>query len=288
VGDSFDDPRFSITIPAYNAAPTLAETAASVRAQTLDDWELVIVDDGSTDGTLAVAQRLAASDCRIRVVSQGNLGPGGAYNAAVREARADLLVMLSADDLLIPEHLARFDDFVRLHHDAAVFTCDGWYEYEDGRREVVAPNRLWVDPGGCTLEELLQACFYGVGAVYRRQVWDAVGGFREDLYSEDYLFWLLALAHGFKHRHLDETLSVHRRSSTQMSAAGLRMRENDLRVIDEAVLSGKLTPEQLAAAARSRARLKRNIRIRRLAGRLVGPDATEALAARVRTVRHRR
>ncbi len=283
-----DAPRFSVTVPAYNAEATLAETVASVQAQTFTSWELVIVDDGSSDGTLALARRLAGDDRRIRVVSQENLGPGGAYNTAVREGRADLLVMLSADDLLLPEHLARFDGFVRDNLDAAVFTCNGWYEYEDGRREVAAPERLWADPGGCTLEELLQACFYGVGAVYRREVWDAVGGFREDLYSEDYLFWLLALARGFRHRHLDEILSVHRRTGTQMSAAGLRMRENDLRVVDEVVASGLLTPSQRVAAQRSRTRLKRNIRIRRLLGRLMGADATEDLAARVRAARHRR
>lgn len=283
-----DTPRFSVTVPAYNAEATLAETVASMRAQTFVDWELVIVDDGSSDGTLALARRLAGEDRRIRVVSQENLGPGGAYNAAVREARADLLVLLSADDLLLPEHLARFDGFVRDSRDAAVFTCNGWYEYEDGRREVVAPERLWADPDGCRLEELLQACFYGVGAVYRREVWDAVGGFREDLYSEDYLFWLLALARGFRHRHLDEILSVHRRTGMQMSAAGLRMRENDLRVVDEVVASGLLTPSQRVAAQRSRTRLKRNIRIRRLLGRLMGADATGDLAARVRAARHRR
>jgi glycosyltransferase involved in cell wall biosynthesis len=283
-----DTPRFSVAVPACNAEATLAEAIASVQAQTLADWELVIVDDGSTDGTLVLAQRLARPDPRIRVISQENRGPGGAYNTAVREARADLLVMLSADDLLLPEHLTRLDEFIRGNREAAVFTCNGWYEYEDGRREAAAPERLWADPGGCTLEELLQACFYGVGAVYRRAVWDALGGFREDLYSEDYLFWLLALARGFRHRHLDEILSVHRRASTQMSAAGLRMRENDLSVIDEVVTSGLLSSSQRAAAERSRAKLTRNIRVRRLLGRLVGADATEGFAARVRAVRHKR
>ena len=84
-----------------------------------------------------------------------------------------------------------------------MFTSDGWYEYDDGRREAARPQARWADPDGCTLEELLAACFYGVGAVYRRAVFDAVGGFREGIYAEDYLFWLLALAHGFRHRHID-------------------------------------------------------------------------------------
>ena len=277
-----DAPRFSVTVPAYNAELTLAETIASVQAQTFANWELVIVDDGSTDGTLSLAERLASEDPRIRVVSQENHGPGGAYNTGVREARTDLLVMLSADDLLLPEHLASLAAFVDANPDAAVFTCGGWYEYENGRREGAAPERLWADPRGCTLEELLQACFYGVGAVYRRAVFDAAGGFREDLYSEDYLFWLLALASGFEHRHLAEELSVHRRNSAQMSADAFRMRQNDLVVIETVMASGLLSPEQMEAAGRSAARLRRNIRIRKVLGRFLGPRATERLIARSR------
>ena len=152
------------------------------------------------------------------MVSQQNRGSGGAYNTAVRSARGDLLVMLSADDLLLPDHLATFDACIRRNPGASVFTSDGWYDYDDGRREAAHPQARWSDPAGCTLEELLQACFYGVGAVYRRAVFDAVGGFREGTYAEDYLFWLLALAHGFRHRHIDRPLSVHRRSTAQKSA----------------------------------------------------------------------
>jgi glycosyltransferase involved in cell wall biosynthesis len=280
-----DVPRFSITIPAYNAEATLAETVASVRVQTLADLELVIVDDGSTDSTLSIAERLASEDSRIRVVSQENRGPGGAYNTAAREAKSDLLVMLSADDLLLPEHLASMSAFVSANPDAAVFTCGGWYEYEGGRREEAAPERLWADPCGCTLEDLLRACFYGVGAVYRRELWDAVGGFREDFYSEDYLFWLLALAHGFRHRHLDEALSVHRRNNAQMSADALRMRQNDLVVIETVMASGLLSPGQMEAAQQSVARLRRNIRIRIWLGRLIGSRATERLIAGSRSGR---
>lgn len=277
-----DAPRFSILVPAYNAESTLAETIESVRAQTFSDWELIIVDDGSTDGTLALARRYAADDARIRVVSQENRGSGGAYNTAVREANADLLVMLSADDLLLPEHLAAIDALVRENPDASVFTCDGFYEYDDGTRERVLPHARWADPERCSLEELLRECFYGVGAVFRRHVFEAVGGFREDMYAEDYLFWLLALARRFEHRHLDHPLSVHRRGSAQKSADALRMRETDVRVVEEVVASGLLPETELAAARRSLARLRRNIRIRKVAGAILGPEHTERLIRRLR------
>ncbi len=118
----------------------------------------------------------------------------------------------------------------------------------------------WADPAGCTLEELLDACFYGVGAVYRRAVFDAVGGFREGIYAEDYLFWLLALAHGHRHRHIPRPLSVHRRTEAQKSADALLMRETDLRVVTEVMGTGLLSEAQLAAGATSAVRLRRSIR----------------------------
>ena len=280
--DVSSSPRFSILVPAYNAESTLAETVASVLAQTFSDWELVIVDDGSTDGARALAEHLAATDHRIRVVSQANRGTGGAYNTAVREARADLLVMLSADDLLLPGHLAEFDRFISANPDAAVFTSDGYFEYEDGRREPQDLNDGWRGSPECGLTDLLGACFFGIGAAFRREVFDAVGGFREDLYAEDYLFWLLALAHGYRHRYLDVPLAVHRRSSVQKSAGALKVRETDVRVIEEVVASGLLSEAQLAAARSSLARLRRNIRIRKTAGAILGPERAERVIRRAR------
>ncbi|MDZ4655869.1 MAG: glycosyltransferase family A protein [Coriobacteriia bacterium] len=146
-----ETPRFSVTVPAYNAATTLAETIRSVQAQTFSDWGLVVVDDGSTDGTRALAESFATADQRIRVVSQENRGSGGAYNTAVRNARADLLVMLSADDLLMPGHLATFDAFIDENPDASIFTSGGWYEYEDGTRESSILQAAWAQPGECSL-----------------------------------------------------------------------------------------------------------------------------------------
>jgi len=277
-----DAPRFSVTIPAYNASATLAETVESVLSQEFSDFEVVIVDDGSTDDTQAIAKRFAAADERVRVVAQDNRGSGGAYNTAVRSARSDLLVMLSADDLLLPGHLAQFDAFVAANPDAGVFTSGGFYEYEDGHREPAGRSGEWADPSSCTLEELLSACFYGVGAVYRREVFDAVGGFREDLYAEDYLFWLTALALGFTHRYLDEPLAVHRRNSVQKSADAMKMRQADIQVIQEMIDSRRLNGEQIAAARRVLERHQRNLRVRSMMISVLGPERAAALIERLR------
>jgi len=275
-------PRFSVTIPAYNAEATLAETIASVVSQSFCDWEIVIVDDGSTDSTREIAEDFAQRDGRIRVVHQENRGSGGAYNTGVRSARAGLVVMLSADDLLLPAHLASFDSAISEHPDASVFTSDGWYLYDDGRREPALQGAGWSDPGSCSLEELMSGCLYGVGAVYRREVFDAVGGFDEDMYAEDYLFWLKALARGFRHRRIARQLSVHRRNTDQKSAAAVRMREADARAVGMIIASGLLSDTQMSAARSALRHLRLVVGTRKLLASVLGSERTERMIARAR------
>lgn len=282
-----DTPRFSVTIPAYNAQATLAETVASVLAQTYADWEVVICDDGSTDGTRALAERLSAEEPRIRVVSQENRGSGGAYNTAVRAARSDLLVMLSADDLLLPGHLAAFDAAIAADESVSIFTCDGYFQYEDGTRTPQDLNAGWADPSRCTMADLLNACFYGIGAVYRREVFDTVGGFREDIYAEDYLFWLHAMARGCTHLLVDQPLSVHRRNAAQKSAAALKMREADVRAIGEVIDLGLLGEADARVARAVIARHRRNIAVRRALRVLMGERISSALLAHAGSARRR-
>ena len=97
-------PAISIIMPLYNKAAQVLDTVASVAAQTVSDWELVIVDDGSTDDGPALVRALG--DARIRMVSQTNAGVSAARNRGVELARADLVTFLDADDLWFPEFLA--------------------------------------------------------------------------------------------------------------------------------------------------------------------------------------
>jgi glycosyltransferase involved in cell wall biosynthesis len=277
-------PSLSVIIPAFNAQSSLEEAVASVQAQAFPDWELVIVDDGSTDATLELAEQCASRDERIRVVRQENRGSGGAYNTGIRFAKTDWLVMLSADDRLLPEHLSFISNAIISEPQAAVVTCGGWYEYENGYRELAEPEAHWADPTQCVLEELLESCFYGVGAAFSREVFDAVGGFREQAYAEDYLFWLLALAHGFRHHHIRRPLSVHRRNVLQKSADAVRMRETDLQAVTEVMQSGLLSPREYAVARRTVRRLRLVILARRHLSRAVDPQLAGGLIATVRAL----
>lgn len=115
-------PAVSIVTPVWNAQATLACTVASVQAQTRADWEMWLIDDGSTDGSRALARSLAAGDPRLRVLSLGeNRGAAQARNEGIRAARGGRIAFLDADDLWDPEKLARQLAFMDAHGHAFVF-----------------------------------------------------------------------------------------------------------------------------------------------------------------------
>ena len=109
-GDSAPQPLVSVVTPVYNGERMISRCYWSLCKQTWTDWEWVVVDDGSTDGTCDVLRRIADSDDRVRVVSYTpNRGRGYARTASLREVKADWTVLWDADDLYMPHRLARID-----------------------------------------------------------------------------------------------------------------------------------------------------------------------------------
>lgn len=100
-------PKVTVIVPCFNTAPYLTATLRSVSAQTLQDFEVIMVDDGSTDGTLAIMQKFAADDARYKIIPfQSNQGIVAARNAALAQARGEFIAMLDGDDLWTPDALA--------------------------------------------------------------------------------------------------------------------------------------------------------------------------------------
>ncbi|MEZ5124797.1 MAG: glycosyltransferase family A protein [Thermoleophilia bacterium] len=211
-------PRFSIVVPAYNAGVTLGGTLDAILEQRFGDWECIVVDDGSTDETRKVADSFAARDTRLWVMTQKNCGTGGAYNAGVRASCGDLIVVCSADDLLLPQHLATMAAFIAREPDYDIYSSNGYYWWPDIGCELVYARESDRETLSWRLADAIRACFYSVGAVYRRGMFDRVGGYREDRHGEDYEFWLRAMALGARHRYASAALSLHRVTSTQKTA----------------------------------------------------------------------
>lgn len=135
--------KVSILIPAYNAARSLPDTLRSALAQTWPDFEIIVVDDGSTDETLAAAWSVTSP--RIKVVRQENRGQAAAFNRALAEAQGDYFVFLDADDLLARDKIER--QIARLHASGPEFVASGeWARFcGDSTEAVFRPERVWRD-----------------------------------------------------------------------------------------------------------------------------------------------
>jgi glycosyltransferase involved in cell wall biosynthesis len=119
-------PRFSIVMPTYNRADTILRAIESVRAQGFSDWELIVVDDGSTDGT---AERLAGLDPRLRVIRQENRGVTAARNAGLAAVTGQLIGFLDSDDEWLPHHLALAAAFFEAFPGEHLYTSEFWADY---------------------------------------------------------------------------------------------------------------------------------------------------------------
>lgn len=201
--------RISVVIAAYNAVPLLESTLTSVAAQTRAADEVIVVDDGSTDGTAALAAALGA-----RVISTPNRGVSAARNTGIINASGDWIALLDADDLWHPDKLARQAYAVSLAPDAALASCDH-YQFH-GNDDVVlasildARRQRYVElgpqelaPGVSRLRAMgtrlvsIGMAFFPSTWLLRRDLAIAIGGFDESLRRcEDYEFLLRALAHG--------------------------------------------------------------------------------------------
>lgn len=250
-------PRFSVLIPAFNAAETLGETLESVLAQTSPDWEAIVVDDGSTDGTLAVAREYEAADTRIRVLFQPNAGAASARNAALAESRADLLCLLDADDLYAPTYIQEQSVFIEAHPDYDVFSCNARAVRPDGTLAAFNPPQTHGEVVSFTFDDMIRDNRIAVFAVFRRRVFAAIGDFDPAVYVEDYDFWLRALAAGFKHLHNPESLVVYRIRDDGKTADRVTADRSVVAVLQRLVREGGLTLTQRNAACERISTLER-------------------------------
>lgn len=180
-------PTVSVIIPTYNRAPLVAEAVASVLAQTWTDYELLVVDDGSTDATLEV---LAPFRDRLRLLQQPeNRGVSAARNRGAQEARGEWLAFLDSDDLWLPAKLARQLQWLAAHPGVQIAqTEEIWLRH--GRR--VNPKKQHRKQSGRIFLPSLHLCLVSPSAVMlRRELFLQAGGFDESLPAcEDYDLWL--------------------------------------------------------------------------------------------------
>ena len=171
-------PKVSVFIPVYNRERYVAEAIGSVLAQSFRDFELLVVDDGSTDGTRAVVE--AVPDRRVRLVCNGrNLGIPASRNRGLAEARGEYIALLDSDDWCYPDRLARQVAFLEAHPDYAEVGSWGRAMDEEGRPRAAIQYRP-VAPDDVKVEFLFRC------AVKNRSVMGRTAVLREYGYREDY------------------------------------------------------------------------------------------------------
>ncbi|NJS14186.1 MAG: glycosyltransferase family 2 protein [Sphingopyxis sp.] len=213
-------PEFSVLIPVYNAAETLPATVRSVLTQSQPDFELILVDDGSRDASLAIMLELAASDRRIRVVQQANGGVAAARNLAMELARGRFLAFLDADDLWHPKKLAQHAAFHVHWPDLAISFARVAFSasphVDDWSRQtcsaacpgVVGLSDLLAENPACTMSNM----------VVSRAAAARIGPFRSGMnFAEDQEWLVRAAAAGLEIRCLDAVLVAYRFSPDGLS-----------------------------------------------------------------------
>jgi GT2 family glycosyltransferase len=219
------EPVFTVVMPAYNAAATIAPAIRSVLAQTRVDWELIVVDDGSTDDTVAQVTPFL-SDPRIQLVPQENRGLSSARNTAIALARGRYISMLDSDDLWMPSYLDAMGRVLARDADVAFAHTDAW-ALDDATRRIrrsstMSPQRPPNPPPSEPREFLallLQRNFLYYGATIRRKVLEHVGLYDERLRrAEDYELWLRILAHGYRGERAHGLLAVRRERADSLSS----------------------------------------------------------------------
>jgi len=278
-------PTVSVIIPVWNGAALLPETLRSLQSQTFTDFEALIVDDGSTDATAAVAAAFCQADARLRLVARPHAGLSAARNAGLELARGEFIAFLDADDVWLPEKLARQMELFRADPRASFAYAN--YYFWDGQQDLSVghrPNRPL--PDGDTARRLVTSNVYAVSSVVvRRTVIARAGGFDTGLEScEDWDMWLRLAEQDFRARGTREPLIRYRRWPGSMSNNKLKMVRHNLIVLEKNLRATR-RPE-LRPAYRRAIRYNRAVLELILARQLVDTNPARVPAGLCRAWRH--
>jgi glycosyltransferase involved in cell wall biosynthesis len=208
-------PRVSVVIPTYNAAAMVKEAIESVLAQTYADFEVVVMDDGSTDDTESVVRQFGD---RIRYFKQENRGVSAARNAGINKSLGDYVAFLDSDDLWLPDKLTEQIPLLEADPKLGLVYCD-WAVMSG---EAVLQSSYLEDlpaASGYVFDELIQSGFILTsGVVLRRACLDDVGAFDKSLaIAQDYDLWL-RISYRWKVQLVDQRLFTKRSCNGSLSS----------------------------------------------------------------------
>jgi len=203
-------PKISIIIPCYNMGDFIDEAIQSVlQYPKVELYEIVVINDGSDDPhTISKLKQLESEG--IKIIHQENKGLGNARNTGIQVAQGDYILLLDADNKILPEYISLSIEILDKHSETAIVYGDALFFGEENRINEVPDF---------SIEALLKENYIDACAVFRKGVWETVGGFDENMPVmgwEDWDFWLRAFFKGYKFRHIDQVLFEYRVRSDSM------------------------------------------------------------------------
>jgi glycosyltransferase involved in cell wall biosynthesis len=234
-------PKITVLMPAYNAAKYIAEAIASVLEQTFADFELVIVNDGSTDDTLAVINTF--NDSRIIVISQPNQGVASALNTGLQHSRARYIARFDADDICHPQRLEKQYRFLQNNPDYILVGSDADYILENG--DFLFHFKCIAHTHEQIIKKLYFYCpFVHPTVMYRKENICRAGGYPADAHNfEDYLLWT-AIARAGKLYNIAEPLIKYRLNSTSVTIDERWRGKTFRRLKRDVIMRGSVTAEE--------------------------------------------
>lgn len=180
-------PLITIVMPCYNSERYVADAIYSVLAQTSDDWQLIVIDDGSTDGTRRIVRDVIQSSpkaAKVRFIESTHKGLGAIRNEAIETVDTEWVLPFDSDDLLHPSLIAEFVKAINANPDADLFVS--WYHHFGAEDRVI--ERRWLG-----YERLLRANHIPASSCYRKTSWERAGKYRSGFIYEDWELWLRLL-----------------------------------------------------------------------------------------------
>ncbi len=219
-------PRVSVVLPAWNAAATLSVALESLAAQTLADFEVLVVDDGSVDATPEVVRAHSRRDPRFRLLSPGRVGLARALNLGLAQARAAYVARMDADDRCLPARLARQAAFLDAHPDVGLVSCQVVFDGDRIQSGGYARHVDWVnsllEPEAIALNRFRESPLAHPSVLFRAGLVTAYGGYADGLFPEDYELWLRWLERGVVMAKLAEPLLEWRDDPARLSRTDQR------------------------------------------------------------------
>lgn len=220
------DYKFSVIVPTYNRRNWIAECLDSILAQTYKNFEIIVVDDGSTDGT-ADWIRSQQKYKTVRVFEQENAGASNARNYGISVAKGNFITFIDSDDLLLPTHLEKAVEIFEQCPDTGLFCCDSKMIDTDGK--IILDGKTWhqslseylnvqVETGFRPLEQVFMFSNCFPGFTFKKEALEKLGGFEQSIFpADDYDLALRVAGSEFKVFYLNEALCLRREHDGQCS-----------------------------------------------------------------------